>query len=86
MGDINIRIDSTFLNIEPVEIRITYHEDGTVHCIDWSPVEFSQLETIYENEEYDSDDDTEWLPGDDDDDDDDDTIEADTDDDDDDDY
>ena len=82
MGDINIRLDSTFLNIEPVDIRITYHEDGTVHCIDWSPVEFSQLETIYENtEEYDSDDDTDWLPGDDEyDDDDDDTIEADTDD------
>lgn len=81
MGDINIRLDSTFLFIEPIEIRITYHEDGTVHCVDWSPVQCSALETIYENEEYDSDDDTDWLPGDDEyDDDDDDTIELDTDD------
>ena len=64
MYDITVTFSVQNTHLNPIEINIIYNDDGTVSQIDWREAILSYLDDIpEEDEEYNSDDDPDFVPG-----------------------
>lgn len=61
MVEVIVDINPEELGLTPIQVKIIYNEDGDILSVDWRLSVFESLDTIHED--YNSDDDPEFIPG-----------------------
>ena len=61
MVEVIVDINPEELGLTPIQVKIIYNEDGDILSVDWRLSVFESLDTILED--YNSDDDPEFIPG-----------------------
>lgn len=61
MLELDVDIDTEAMGLTPIQVKIIYNNDGSIYSVDWRELILSQLDSI--SEEYNSDEDPDYLPG-----------------------
>jgi len=61
MFELLVDIDTEEMGFTPIQVKIIYNNDGTLDSVDWRHLVYQSLDAIAE--EYNSDDDPDYIPG-----------------------
>lgn len=61
MLELDVDIDTEAMGLTPIQVKIIYNNDGSIYSVDWRELILSHLDSI--SEEYNSDEDPDYLPG-----------------------
>ena len=61
MLELDVDIDTEAMGLTPIQVKIIYNKDGSIYSVDWRELILSHLDSI--SEEYNSDEDPDYLPG-----------------------